>query len=202
MVFWNPGGIVLAVTHRLVCEMLYLREITMVYKYFYKTPAGFSDILMNSDGEYLTGLWFLGSRDESKHVTNCEERLLPVFNDTIWWLNQYFSGNLPDFMPKYRINGLTDFRKEVVDQMLRIPYGEVVTYGNIAEILAKKRKGRKMSARAVGGAVGWNPICIIIPCHRVVGKNHFLTGYGGGLENKKALLALEGHNLDEFSTKI
>lgn len=165
--------------------------LTLNYKWNYKTPNGFSDMLMNSDGEYLTGLWFDGSRDAAKHTIECEERLLPVFEDTVKWLDLYFPGNNPDFTPSYKIKNITDFRKEVMEYMLTIPYGKTATYGEIAMDIAKKRGISKMSARAVGGAVGWNPLCIIVPCHRVVGTNHSLTGYGGGLNNKISLLRLE-----------
>ena len=164
----------------------------MTYTYTYKTPPQFSDMIMNSDGEYLTGLWFEGSRDSSKHDTNGEVKDLPIFRETIKWLDLYFGGKVPDFTPKYKINDLTPFRKEVSDIMNTIPYGKTLTYNDIAKIIAKRRGIEKMSAQAVGGAVGWNPICIIIPCHRVIGAKGNLTGYGGGLENKIELLKLEG----------
>ena len=156
----------------------------MIYKLLYKTPSEFDDILMNSDGKYLTGLYFIGSKDENKQIVNCEEKELPIFKETRKWLDIYFSGKNPDFTPKYKINNLTPFRKEVIDIMNTIPFGKVLTYNDIAEIIAKHRKIDKMSAQAVGGAVGWNTICIIIPCHRVVGTNGSLTGYGGGINNK------------------
>ena len=157
----------------------------------YKTPDGFSDLLLNSDGEYLTGLWFEGSADGSKHTSFGEEKELPVFRETCQWLDFYFAGKNPDFTPRYKINGLTPFRQEVIEIMKTIPYGETITYGEIAAIIDKKRGLTRMSAQAVGGAVGWNPICIIIPCHRVMGANGSLTGYGGGIANKIALLAHE-----------
>ena len=93
------------------------------------------------------------------------------------------------------MENLTPFRKEVSEIMCQIPFGKTVTYGEIAAAIAKKHGIEKMSAQAVGGAVGWNPIGIIVPCHRVVGANGSLTGYGGGLHNKIALLRLEGHNI-------
>lgn len=170
----------------------------MTFKYSYKTPEGFSNILMNSDGEYLTGLWFEDSRDTSKHCFNCEEKMLPVFINTIKWLDIYFSGTEPTFTPKYRIEHLTEFRKEVIEQMRLIPFEKTTTYGEIADVIANKRKINKMSSRAVGGAVGWNPICIIIPCHRVIGANQSLTGYGGGIKNKISLLKLEKHDMNQF----
>ena len=158
----------------------------------YKTPQGFDDLWMSSDGDVLTGLWFEGSRGPSKHRLDCVERDLPVFRETRRWLDIYFSGHQPDFTPRYRMDNLTPFRREVVDAMRAIPFGTTITYGEIAAALAKKHGIAKMSAQAVGGAVGWNPICIIVPCHRVVGAGNSLTGYGGGITNKARLLSLEG----------
>lgn len=171
----------------------------MVYKYRYVTPEGFSDMLMNSDGEYLTGLWFEDSKDAGKHILNCEEKLLPVFLDTIKWLDIYFAGKVPDFRPKYIVQKLTPFRQAVIEEMLRIPYGETSTYGAIAKSIAAQKGIARMSSRAVGGAVGWNPLCLIIPCHRVVGTNNSLTGYGGGIKNKIGLLALEKLDMSKFT---
>ena len=170
----------------------------MIYIYKYETPNRFSDILMNSDGMYLTGLWFENSKDLSKHEKNCETKELPIFKETIKWLDIYFSGNEPDFIPKYKINNLTPFRKEVIDIINTIRFGETLTYNDISKIIANRRKIKKMSSQAVGGAVGWNPICIIIPCHRVVGTNGSLTGYGGGIKNKVALLTLEKNDMSKF----
>lgn len=163
----------------------------MTYKCMYKTPDGFSNIIMNSDGDNLTGLWFEDSKDASKHIINCEEKDLEIFRKTNEWLDIYFSGKVPNFTPKYKIANLTPFRQEVIDIMNTIKFGETLTYNDISKIIAKERGLKRMSAQAVGGAVGWNPICIIIPCHRVVGTNGSLTGYGGGIKNKVALLAHE-----------
>ena len=154
----------------------------MDYKSSYNSPFGI--IYMKSDGEYLTGLWFDKSRDSEKHKGQFVEENLKIFEDTKRWLDIYFSGKNPDFTPKYKIEHLTEFRKLVIDIMNKIPYGEIVTYNDIANEIAKIKEIKKMSAQAVGGAVGWNPICIIIPCHRVVGANGNLTGYGGGINNK------------------
>ncbi len=170
----------------------------MIYKYTYKTPKQFSNMIMNSDGEFLTGLWFEDSRDTSKHELNCEEKELPIFKEVSRWLDIYFSGKNPDFTPKYKINNLTTFRKEVVDIMNTIEYGKLLTYNDISKIIAKNRNIEKMSSQAVGGAVGWNPICIIVPCHRVVGTNGSLTGYGGGINNKVELLKLEGIDMSKY----
>lgn len=171
--------------------------------YLYPTPEGFDDLLMSTDGMVLTGLWFAGSRDENKHPLGFVETrratsLPPVIHDTYRWLDLYFTGRQPDFTPAYRMEGLTPFRKAVLDIVCEIPFGRTVTYGQIAKRIVEtfpetSPKPRKMSAQAVGGAVGWNPICLIVPCHRVMGTNGKLTGYGGGLHNKFELLKLEGN---------
>ena len=108
----------------------------MIYKYKYQTPKAFSNILMNSDGEYLTGLWFEGSRDSSKHEIDCEERDLPIFRDTIKWLDIYFSGKDPNFKPKYKIERLTPFRKEVIVTKISgsdVPIAKIVNPINISD---------------------------------------------------------------------
>lgn len=170
----------------------------MTYKYIYQTPKEFSNIIMNSDGEYLTGLWFEDSKDSSKHKLECEERALPIFKETSKWLDIYFAGKEPDFTPKYKMENITPFRQEVIDIMNTIHFGKTLTYNDISKIIAQKRKITKMSSQAVGRAVGWNPICIIIPCHRVVGTGGNLTGYGGGLKNKIALLSHEKNDMSKY----
>lgn len=172
--------------------------MSIFYKYVYKTPDEFSNIIMNSDGEYLTGLWFENSKDSFKHHINGEEKFLTIFKETSRWLDIYFTGKSPDFVPKYKIVSLTPFRQEVITIMNSIKFGETLTYNDIAKTIAEKRGIEKMSAQAVGGAVGWNPIGIIIPCHRVVGANGNLTGYGGGIKNKIALLAHENNDMNSF----
>lgn len=173
-----------------------------MYKFFYKTPKEFSDIVLYSDGEYLTNLIFKNSKDEIKIQEKCKEKDLPIFEETAKWLDIYFSGKNPNFIPKYKINDITPFRQEVIDEMLKIPYGKVITYNDIAKAIAKKRAIKKMSAQAVGGAVGWNPICIIIPCHRVIGSNNSLIGYGGGIYNKYNLLKIEGIDTSKYYLPI
>ena len=170
----------------------------MIYKKTYETPNNFSNIIMNSNGEYLTGLWFEGAGDSSKHNIDCEEKELEIFREAKRWLDIYFSGKNPEFIPKYKIENLTPFRKQVIDIMNRIPYGKTITYNDIAKEIANLKGIEKMSAQAVGGAVGWNPICIIIPCHRVVGTNGSLTGYGGGIKNKVALLMHEENDMSKY----
>jgi len=160
----------------------------MTFTSIYTTPAAFDNLLLTSDGEVLTGVHFVKSGYAVK-----SSNVLPVFKDVSRWLDIYFSGREPDFTPDFRIDNATPFRKDVLEILRQIPFGKTVTYGDIAAQIAKKRGIEKMSAQAVGGAVGWNPIGIIIPCHRVVGAGNKLVGYGGGIENKIALLKLEGH---------
>lgn len=154
---------------------------------------------MKSDGYYLTGLYFKGSNDEQKYRGKAEYKDLPIFKKTEEWLDTYFSGKEPDFIPKYKIANLTSFRKRVIDIMNKIPFGKTITYNDIAKEIANDMGIEKMSSQAVGGAVGWNPICIIIPCHRVIGSNGNLTGYGGGIDNKIKLLEVEGNDISQFT---
>ena len=178
----------------------------MIYLFRYTTPEGFDDLLMSTDGVVLTGLWVEGLRDADKHISNlvetCRGASLPtIIHDTNRWLDIYFSGRQPDFTPAYRMHDLTPFRKKVLDIVGEIPFGRTMTYGEIAKHIVEtfpetSPKPRKMSAQAVGGAVGWNPICLIVPCHRVLGANGKLTGYGGGLHNKIALLKIEAGFVD------
>lgn len=171
----------------------------MVYRLLYKTPDAFDNLEMESDGTYLTGLWFINSKDSLNHNDTFKKANLPIFEETSKWLDIYFKKEVPNFTPKYKINNLTPFRKDVIDIMSKIPYGTLITYNDIAKKIAQKRNISKMSAQAVGGAVGWNPICIIIPCHRVVGTNKKLVGYGGGINNKISLLKLEKCNIDSYT---
>ena len=162
-----------------------------MYKWKYETPIGYSNILMSSDSEYLTGLWFEDSSDSTKHTGDYKEMKLPIFTQTIKWLDIYFSGNIPNFIPKYKLDSLTIFQKEILEITKNIPYGKIITYKEIADTIAKRKNIKKMSAQAVGQALKHNPICIIIPCHRVIGSNNKLTGYNGGISNKIELLKLE-----------
>ena len=170
----------------------------MIYKCIYRTPECFDDMVICSDGKFLTGLLFINSKEAETHSCDFENKELTIFQETRRWLDIYFSGKKPDFTPAYKMENLTPFRKEVSDIMLGISFGKLMTYGEISSRLAKQHGIQKMSAQAVGGAVGWNPICLIIPCHRVIGTNNRLTGYGGGMKNKIELLRLEGHDIDSF----
>lgn len=166
----------------------------MNYIHYYHSPLG--GITLASDGEALTGLWFDGQKYYGATLLkDCVEKKLPIFEQVEKWLDIYFGGREPDFTPALKMQ-TTDFRKAVWEIMLTIPYGETMTYGEIAEKLALKKGIDKMSAQAVGGAVGHNPISLIIPCHRVVGANGSLTGYAGGMDKKEKLLALEKNRLN------
>ena len=168
----------------------------MNYKKTYESQIG--TIYMRSDGPDLTRLGFLDSKDTMKHIGEYEEKDLPIFYETIKWLDIYFSGKEPEFISKLKLENLTPFREMVIDIMCKIPMGKVITYNDIAKEIAQTKGIKRMSAQAVGGAVGWNPICIIIPCHRVVGSNKSLTGYGGGIKNKVKLLELECININDY----
>lgn len=160
----------------------------------YASPLG--PITLASDGEALAGLWFDGQkRDRNLLTSGFEEREVPVFEETTRWLDIYFAGHEPDFTPALALN-CSPFRRDVLERLKQIPYGRTTTYGQIAQDIARARGLAQMSAQAVGGAVGWNPISLIIPCHRVVGAGGSLTGYGGGIRRKLALLKLEGADMD------
>ena len=164
----------------------------MYYKTKYSSSIG--SITLASDGEKLVGLWFDGQKYYGGTIAKemIEKDDLPIFDATKEWLDRYFDGKKPNIseLSIAPIGG--DFRQEVWRILCKIPYGEVVTYGDIAKKMAKKMKRESMSSQAVGGAVGHNPISIIIPCHRVVGAKGDLTGYAGGVEKKIKLLELEG----------
>lgn len=163
----------------------------MIYTTYYNSPIG--KLLLASKENKLIGLWIEGQKYyssgiEEEFTKNDDEKILI---ETKKWLDRYFNGEKPcpnelDLAPIG-----SKFRKNVWDILCKIPYGKVITYNDIAKEIAKKRKINKMSAQAVGGAVGHNPISIIIPCHRVVGTNGSLTGYAGGLDKKEYLLKFE-----------
>lgn len=169
-----------------------------MYKLKYKTPKGFSDIILASDGKYLTMLYFEGSRNIPNKINAYEEKNIYIFDKSKKWLDIYFTGKDPGFDIEYKTENITPFRKSVIDIISKIPFGSSVTYNDIAKQIAKERGLKKMSAQAVGGAVGSNPICIIIPCHRVVGSNGSLVGYGGGIKNKIKLLETEKNDMSKF----
>ena len=160
------------------------------YISYYSSPLG--EILLSADEVGLTGLWFVGQKHFASFLKGDEQIAdLPVFAETRHWLDIYFTGSKPDFTPNLHMIG-TDFQQAVWRILLTIPYGMTMTYGQIAEKLAAERDVPKMSARAVGGAVGRNRISLIVPCHRVVDASGSLTGYAGGVGRKVKLLQLEG----------
>lgn len=166
----------------------------MDYLYHYNSPFG--GITLASGGESLTGLWFDGQKYDRAVISGTyQEKDLPIFAETCKWLDVYFAGKQPEFTPQIEMK-TTDFRKKVWEILLAIPYGKTMTYGEIAKRIAKEQGLPRMSAQAVGGAVGHNAISLIIPCHRVVGIRGSLTGYAGGIERKRKLLLLEKADLD------
>ena len=169
----------------------------MTYTKHYTSPLGM--ILLAADDAGLTGLWFEGSKYFAAELPKEHtEQDTPVLLETTQWLDVYFAGKEPDFTPLLHLVG-SDFRQAVWNILLSIPYGRTMTYGQIAKRACQKTPGiDKMSAQAVGGAVGHNPISIIVPCHRVVGASGSLTGYAGGLDKKIALLELEKTDTARF----
>ena len=161
----------------------------MDYLWHYESPLG--GMTMVSDGQALTALQFdLPEPSGEGPDVRREMRRLPVFDDTCRWLDRYFSGGVPDFMPALALHG-TPFRQAVWEILLTIPYGQTLSYGEIAARVAEAHGVGRMSAQAVGGAVGHNPVAIIVPCHRVIGADGSLTGYAAGLDKKRRLLQLE-----------
>ena len=164
----------------------------MIYTQKCATPLGRA--LLASEGESLCGLWFEGQRHFMRGVKaeKTEEKRLAVFEAAEDWLERYFRGERPltkelPLSPKG-----SAFAREVWGMLLDIPYGKLTSYGTLAALYAQRHGLASMSAQAVGGAVGRNPVSIIIPCHRVLAASGSLTGYAGGLDKKLALLELEG----------
>lgn len=150
-------------------------------------------LLLESDGEALVGLWMEGQKHGKANERDAIHREdLPIFHQTKQWLDLYFAGKNPEINVPLRPEG-TAFQKKVWEELRKIPYGETTTYGTIANALHIR------SGQAVGGAVGRNPISILIPCHRVISRDHSLTGYAGGIEKKVRLLELE--NIDVSKMK-
>ena len=164
----------------------------MFFKTNYSSPLG--QLTLASDGKALVGLWIeiqKFSGDTIRKEMARRDRL-PVFGAAKDWLDRYFAGKKPAIseLPLAPIG--SEFRQEIWKILCEIPYGETTTYGEIAKKVAEKQNKTRMSPQAVGGAVGHNPISIIIPCHRVIGSNNSLTGYAGGIDKKIWLLRNEG----------
>lgn len=186
----------------------------MIYKYEYPSIVG--TLTLASDGPHLCGLWLEGQKYFEEKI---EERVLGAksknakdiqfligeealqqsegLQKTLTWLDAYFAGKDPGALPPLAMHG-TEFQEQVWNQLAQIPYGETRTYGDIAHALASHRPNGKISYRAVGSAIGKNPITVIVPCHRVIGANNNLTGYAGGLRRKLQLLDLEGIDTSVF----
>lgn len=163
----------------------------MIYISHYLSPLG--DILLASKNNELIGLWF---KDQKYYLESIKEEIVEKNNEEIFlktkdWLDRYFKEEQPN-IKELSLNPIgSTFRKKVWKILCNIPYGKTMTYKEIADKISKEKGLKSMSAQAVGGAVGHNPISIIIPCHRVVGSNGNLTGYAGGLDKKEYLLKLE-----------
>ncbi len=170
----------------------------MIYTSNYKSPVG--SILIASKDNKLIGLWI---ENQKHYLSNFNEEIsqkenIEILEKTKKWLDRYFNGEKPK-IDELDINPIgSEFRKNVWEILKNIPYGEVTTYNDIAKKIAKQKGIAKMSAQAVGGAVGHNPISIILPCHRVVGANGNLTGYAGGIKKKIELLKLERNDMSKY----
>lgn len=164
----------------------------MQYKQIYQSPLG--DLTLLSDEGALQGLWFNDQRyfGGSFDLDQANDAGTEILNETKDWLDRYFDGKQPSITELMLAPQVTEFRHRVLDILTHVPYGQTITYQQIATKLEEQNRAKKGSARAVGGAVGHNPISIIIPCHRVIGTNGDLTGYAGGIERKIQLLRLEG----------
>lgn len=168
------------------------------YKTTYTSPLG--KLTIASDAKKITGAWLEGQKyfeASIKNNTVHENNTLKVFIETKEWLNRYFNKEKPEISEIPMAPPGTPFQLDVWNILCKIPYGKTVTYKEIAEIIASKYNKKSMSAQAIGGAVGHNPISIIIPCHRVIGSNGKITGYAGGLNNKIKLLKLENEDFKE-----
>lgn len=170
----------------------------MYYYSFYPSPIG--KVTLACDGDNLVGLWLEGQKYHFAGMSGemTQKDGLPVFDAVKEWLDRYFAGKKPAVCELPLAPAGSEFRQSVWAVLREIPYGKVVTYGDIAKRIAAKTGKETMSSRAAGGAVGHNPISIIIPCHRVVGSNGSLTGYAGGIKTKIKLLELEGVDMSRL----
>ncbi len=163
-------------------------------QYISTCPSPLGELTLASDGEHITGLWMAGQKHfGAKLSDDAQDMALPVFDAAKAWLGRYFAGDDPGLLPPLLPQG-SPYQQAVWQLLLAIPRGQTSTYGDIARLLASAT-GQVTSPRAVGNAVGRNPISILIPCHRVLGRDGSLTGYAGGRERKAQLLRLEGFML-------
>lgn len=172
----------------------------MYYSTTYSSPVGTITLACDSAGSNLIGLWIEGQKYHGDTIPEAMEENtdMAIFTTTKKWLDRYFADEKPKIseLPLAPIG--SEFRQGVWDILCEIPYGEVISYGDIAKKMAARMNKESMSSQAVGGAVGHNPISIIIPCHRVVGSNGSLTGYAGGVGTKVRLLELEGVDMSNL----
>lgn len=166
----------------------------------FSSPVG--EICIEAEGEHLTRVWIEGQRPGESIAESCEKTENLILDKAKAWLERYFAGEKPELteFPLCVDDAPygSDFAKCIWKLLCEIPYGEVVTYGDLAKKAAKLLSKERMSAQAVGGAVGRNPYAIVVPCHRVVGGNYNLTGYGGGLDKKIWLLSHEGIDVEKY----
>lgn len=167
--------------------------------YYKKVASPLGEITLRSDGEALTGLWFADDKHYgAKDIAGAALADLDVFMQAEAWLAKYFAGREPKVSVPLKLQG-SEFQMQVWRLLQDIPYGRLVTYGDVAKKIAAQKGVARMAAQAVGGAVGHNPLCIIVPCHRVVGSNGSLTGYGGGMWRKVRLLELEKVDMSKLT---
>lgn len=170
----------------------------MYYGTHYQSPVG--EIYLAGDEEHIVGLWIGSQKYRTKTmpegiVENPDARSL---QRGIQWLDAYFAGNNPECSRLSLAPAGGEFKQVVWQILTEIPYGQTMTYGEVAKEAARRMGRKTMSAQAVGGAVGHNPISIMIPCHRVVGSNGSLTGYAGGIDKKISLLTHEGVDMTKL----
>ncbi len=167
-----------------------------MYSYLYNSPIG--QITVASDGKHIVGLWFIGQKYYMEPYLNCtfqSNNDLEVFKKVKEWLDAYFRGENPSMSGiGVKLFG-SDFRIRVWDLLKEIPYGKTITYGELSKTYCERYKVSYMSSQAIGGAIAHNPVCILIPCHRVVGAGKKLTGYAAGIRTKEKLLNLEDKKL-------
>jgi methylated-DNA-[protein]-cysteine S-methyltransferase len=169
-------------------------------EYIYKMQSPVGALTVSSDGVNILGLWIEGQKYFSATLGGeFLERRLPIFVEVERWLEKYFLGKEPDFMPSLAPQG-SAFQKTIWNILCKIPYGQTTTYSEIAKQYELQNKNKRTSARATGNAISHNPISILIPCHRVIGKNGDLTGYAGGLDIKRKFLQIEKIN-ETYSIK-
>jgi methylated-DNA-[protein]-cysteine S-methyltransferase len=165
-------------------------------EYIQKIRSPLGMLTVSSGGQNISGLWIEGQKYFAKTLEkDVLEQDMPIFENVRKWLDIYFSGREPDFILPLMPKG-SPFQELIWNSLCKIPYGETTTYGELAKQFELENKGNHTSPRAVGNAVGRNPISILIPCHRVIGKNGSPTGYAGGIEKKLILLKLEGVNIE------